>query len=205
MAPAAGQAVIVVHGPAVYFVGGAPKFLVSIDGRRVGTVQTRSAAEFPGIIGFDSTVIPPVNLAIAVQPGDHTVAVTTGWLRSRPAQVSTTPGLRTDLTITGPSGGLILKWFLPILVVPVAVMLIITALSAGGVVGLPSVEWYIAITVAIWGGYNLLATVLVSDYWAVWRLEPVSTSRAPQGESELAASADRPRDDGPGRSTLPPA
>ena len=37
---------------------------------------------------------------------------------------------------------------------------------------------------AIYGGYNLVASLLISDYWAVWTLEPVRESPAQPGKLE---------------------
>ena len=61
-APPTGAA-IVIRRPA-HFVGGARSFVVWIDGRRVGKVRPHAVAEF------------------AVEPGEHTVAVSMDWFWS---------------------------------------------------------------------------------------------------------------------------
>lgn len=177
MSTATARAVIVVRRPEAYFFGGARSFLVWIDGRHVGKVKPRSAAEF------------------AVESGEHTVAVSMDWLRSKPFQVSAAAGSRTELMI-GVRSGVVLKMFLPIVVAAVAAALIMTGLREAG--GVNDIHWwvrwllFIAIYVAVFAAYALLAPVLVRGFWALWTLEPVAPS-ASQGraEAEPSAAADR--------------
>lgn len=175
MDSASARAVIVIRRPR-HFFGGARSFIVWIDGQLVGKVRPHAFAEFP------------------VQPGERTVVVSLDWMRSRPARVAAGPGSRTELAIGGWSG-VILKVFVPIVVAAVAAPIIMEGLRAGGAVDANwwGVRWlvFLAIYLAIFGGYALVAPVLVPDYWAVWTLEPVSAGPSPRpAGAEPPASAD---------------
>ena len=162
-----GQAVIVFHRPTNYLFGGSRSFTVWIDGLRAGKVN-RAVEEF------------------AVEPGQHTVAVSMDWLRSRPLQVVAGPGSRTELAI-GARLGMYLKMFLPVLLPA-----LVTPLPMEGLLGVPAVaeiHWWLrwlvlmVVYVALFGGYVVVTSKFFGDYWAVWTLGPAETSspKAPVG------------------------
>ncbi len=165
-----GQGLIVVHGPTTPYSG---SYQVWIDGEWDGEIRPWVANEFD------------------VEPGEHTVAVSMGWFRSRPVPVTARPRTRTELKIGGPSWGIPLKLLLPILVCLVVGALMLGGLNWAGAV--PTFQFFLAIQVAVLAGYFVPASLLVRDYWAVFTLEPVNGSPAQQGEPEPAAPADRPR------------
>ncbi len=159
-----GQAVIVIHRPTNYFFGGSRSFTVWIDGLRAGKVKRGVAGEF------------------AVEPGEHTVAVSMDWLRSRALQVVAGPGSRTELAI-GARSGLAVKLFLPVLLAAVVAPVLMEGLrtTAAVVDDHWLLRWllFIVVYVALFGGYILVTSKFFGDYWAVWTLGPAGTSSPP--------------------------
>jgi hypothetical protein len=166
----AGQAVIVFHRPANYSFDGSRSFTVWIDGLWAGKVKCGVVGEF------------------AVEPGEHTVAVSMDWLRSRPLQILAGPGSRTELVI-GARLGMYLKMFLPVLLAALVAPLAPPAVA--------DTNWWLrwllfmVVYVALFGGYVLVTSKFFGDYWAVWTLGPAGTSssRAPVGGLPTVAAA----------------
>jgi len=158
------QAVIAIRRPAHFFAGGSRSFIVWIDGCRAGKVKRGTPAEF------------------SVEPGEHTVAVSMDWLRSRPLQVVAGPGMRSELAI-GARSGLALKMLLPILLAALIAVLLMEGLRATAAV--VDVHWwlrwllFVAVHVALFGGYVLATSKFIGDYWALWTLGPAGTSSSP--------------------------
>jgi hypothetical protein len=162
----AGQAVIVFHRPANYSFDGSRSFTVWIDGLWAGKVKCGVVGEF------------------AVEPGEHTVAVSMDWLRSRPLQILAGPGSKTELVIGARSAAMVFKLFLPVLLAALVAPLAPPAVG--------DTHWWVfwvrwllfmVVFVALFGGYVLVTSRFFGDYWAVWTLGPSGTSspRTPVG------------------------
>jgi hypothetical protein len=168
------QAVIVIQKPSNWFLGGARSFIVSIDGRRAGKVARGMSGGF------------------TVEPGEHALAISMDWFRSRPFQVVVEPGSRTELAI-GVRTGAVLKMFVPMFVAALAAPLLIEGLRATTAIvdlnwWLRSVLFLIAYVV-LFGGFVLVTSKLAGDYWELFTLGPAGTgtSKEPIGGQRAAA------------------
>ena len=181
MDSASAPAVVAIRRPRHWSDGGG-SFIVRIDGQRVGKVKAQTVAEFP------------------VHPGEHTVVLSMQWRRSRPARVMVVPGSRTELAV-GRQLGFIRKVFVPVIIAGIATWIIMQVLRAAGWVG--DTDWWapwlwiLASLFALFGGYALIAAMLVRDYWEMWTLEPVGAS-----SPRMLAEADDIHADKGGRELL---
>jgi hypothetical protein len=75
------QTVIAIHRPTLYFLAAARRLNLWIDGVRAGKVWPGTMAEF------------------AVEPGEHTVSVSTSLAYSRPLRIVAKSESRSDITV----------------------------------------------------------------------------------------------------------
>ena len=136
--------------------GCARSFLVWIDGQRAGRNQRGVRSQFDVLLG------------------EHEVAISMDWVRSRPLQVVAEPGSRTELMIGFPSR-MRSKFLRPIVIISVVAQLIINGLLA---TRLLDENWWMrmGISIAVYGaifvGYVLVTSWFVRDYWNLFTLEP---------------------------------
>ena len=150
-------AVIVIRRSTNFWMGGLRSFIVRIDGFRAGKVTRGAAAEFP------------------VMPGEHSVAVSMDWFRSRPVRVVVESGSRAELAIGSRSGGG-LKMFVPLILSVLLSQVIIKALpetvaAADSSWLMQTAQFFVAYSV-LFGGYILATSWFAGDYWALFTLEP---------------------------------
>jgi hypothetical protein len=153
------KAVITIRRPANSFVGSSRALIVWIDGRRAGKVRLGVPVEF------------------TVEPGEHTLAVSMDWVRSRPFPIAVGQGSRTELAVGSQSGwAWALKQFLPMTLIFFATIAIIEGLRAttpfideNRLVRFPVM---LAVFAALFGGYLLVTLWFGGDYWALYTLGP---------------------------------
>jgi hypothetical protein len=146
-------------------------FFVRIDGRRAGNIKRGLSVGEP--------------TEFTVEPGTHTVAISTTWGWSRPLQVVVKRGSRAELVIRGRLGKM--GWWMDIL--PMAVALVIAEAFVDillGAMGFANANWWArtglvaAVYLVLLAGF-ILVTSLFSDYYpAMWTLEPAGTSSPPE-------------------------
>ena len=150
------QAMIVIRRPGDWAGRSLRSFIVRIDGRRAGKIKRGLSGEF------------------AVEPGEHTVAVSMDWIRSRPFQLVVEPGSRTELAIVARSSGA-WKMFLPIVLAVFIAQVLVEALRTTW--GIADDSWWVRLALffaayfVLIAGYILAAPLLVKDYWTLWTLE----------------------------------
>lgn len=150
---------IVISRPETVWMGSARSFVVSIDGRKAGSVKRGAPSQF------------------AVSPGTHEVAVSIDWVRSRAVQVVAETGSKTELAI-GFGSGMWFKLFLPILICVVVAQLAIGELITArplGEHGWIRMGIFFAVYATLFVGYIVATSVLVRDYWNLLTLEPAGT------------------------------
>jgi hypothetical protein len=153
----ADRALIVVHRGDQWF-GRLRRYRVSIDNRPAGYVSRRGPSEFP------------------VEPGVHTVEVAMDWARSLPSRLEVAPGSRTDLRIAR-TPWWILKAGAPGAIFIIVANLLGSLLRHGGYMsgmGLLGLLVALLTTLGLTVALVQIASLLVKDCWAVWRLEPMS-------------------------------
>ena len=151
------QAVIAIRKATDMVPGSLRSFSVWIDGHRAGKVKRGMPAEF------------------TVEPGEHTVSVSSCWYRSRPHQVVVQPGSRTELAM-GVRSNPNLKVFIPMLFAYFVADVLIDGLRATTTLAVE--PWWLrsvlslVVAVVVFAGYVLVTLKFAGDYWAVFRLGP---------------------------------
>lgn len=154
--------VIVISRPETLFFGRLRSFVVRIDGRKVGYVTRPGPGEFP------------------VEPGEHTVAVSMDWVRSRPLQVVVEPGSKTDLMI-GSRSSWVLKFILPMILVAAVTPVFLSVWRPAPANGGDNVLLLIVVQPVIYSMffavYLFLTLVFGGDYWALFALNEAGAKR----------------------------
>jgi hypothetical protein len=149
------QALVAIHRPVNYFVGGAVGLNVWIDGSRAGKVRIGRVATF------------------AIAPGEHTLSVSMWWHRSRLLPFFAASGSRIDVTVGLPRTELGLKVLLPTCLVGYLTWLAVKILWRAAVLADPlsAVLFEIAMIFVTLGGYVLVTWMFLGDYWILWTLD----------------------------------